>query len=171
MRVKTNLTNSLRLTAGFSLVEAIIVIAVIGIISSIALPSYNRIREGSRKVVAGNILDALNKATKEFAHSQYDLRTTPVPSSGGDELLILRTLQWRNPNTMGELNFPGPYMRNDWNPKESSSDEDYRVEWTGSAWRLITPGNPGAGLQILFDGTDLGTPYVHSADFTPAASR
>jgi hypothetical protein len=62
-------------------------------------------------------------------------------------------------------------MRTDWNPTTSNSNADYRAEWTGSTWRLLEPGTGGAGLKIVFDGSDLGTPYVHASGFTPAGSR
>jgi type II secretory pathway pseudopilin PulG len=153
------------------MVEIITTIAIIGILAAIAIPTVGRVTEGSRLSVATNVLETLNKATKEFGHSQYDLRVTSNAATGGDELLILRTLQWRDPNPSGELNVPGPFMRTDWNPVTSDSDEDYRVEWTGSSWRLLQPGTVGSGLKILFDGSDLGTPYVHASDFQPIGSR
>lgn len=157
--------------AAFSLVEVLTTIAVIGIVAAIAIPGLGRILEGSRRGVAKNIIETLNKATRNFSHSQWDLRSAPVPASGGDELLILRTLQWRDPNPTGELNASGPFMKIDWNPVTSTSSDDYRAEWTGSSWRLLEPGTAGAGLKIIFDGSDLGTPYVHDGGFKPVGSR
>lgn len=157
--------------AAFSLVEVIATIAVIGIVAAIAIPSLGKILDGSRRGVAGNVIETLNKATRNFSHSQWDLRSAPVPASGGDELLILRTLQWRDPNPSGELNASGPFMKTDWNPTTSTSDKDYRAEWTGSSWRLLEPGTAGSGLKIVFDGSDLGTPYVHGGGFKPVGSR
>ncbi|MAS93028.1 MAG: hypothetical protein CMO55_07500 [Verrucomicrobiales bacterium] len=155
----------------FSLVEMLVTIAVIGILAAIAVPTIGNVVEGSRRGVAENLVQTLNKATREFSHSQWDLRTNPVPSSGGDEMLVLRTLQWRDPDTSGELNPKGPFMKNDWNPTTSSSNEDYRAEWTGSVWKLLEPGTEGAGLKIIFDGSDLGTTYKHDDAFTPVGSR
>lgn len=156
---------------GFSLSEMIITVAVIGILAAIAIPNVGKVTEGSRRGVAQNVVETLNKATRQFGHSQWDLRTIPVVASGGDEVLILRTLQWRDPNPSGELNPPGPFMKTDWNPTASTSSKDYRAEWTGSSWRLLEPGTDGAGLKIAFDGSDLGTPYVHAPGFEPAGSR
>lgn len=155
---------------GFSLVETMVVIAVIGILAAVAIPNLGNLLGGSKRGVAGNVISGLNKATREFGHSQWDLRSSPV-ASAGDEMLILRTLQWRESDLTGELNPKGPFMRNDWNPTTSSSSEDYRAEWTGSHWRLLEPGTAGAGLKIVFDGSDLGTPYVHDSGFTPVGSR
>lgn len=155
----------------FSLVEMLIVIAVIGIISAIAVPQIGNVTEGSKRGVAKNTIETLNQATRNFGHSQYDLRTSPNPTTGADEMLLLRTLQWKDPNHSGELNAPGPFMRNDWHPATSTSKDDYRAEWTGSAWRLLEPGTAGAGLKIVFDASDLGDPYVHSDGFQPVGSR
>ncbi|MBL9156173.1 MAG: prepilin-type N-terminal cleavage/methylation domain-containing protein [Verrucomicrobiales bacterium] len=157
--------------AAFSLVEMIITVAIIGIVAAIAIPNLGKILDGSRRGVATNVIETLNKATRNFGHSNWDLRSAPVPASGGDELLLLRTLQWKNPNPSGELNVAGPFMKIDWNPALSTSDQDYRAEWTGSSWRLLEPGTTGAGLKIVFDGSDLGTVYTHPVGFTPVGSR
>ena len=157
--------------SAFSLLVVLSTVAVIGILAALAIAGLGRILEGSRLGVAQNVIETLNQAAKKFGHSQWDLRSSPVPSSAGDELLILRTLQWRDPNPSGELNAPGPFMKTDWNPSLSTSDEDYRAEWTGSSWRLLEPKTAGAGLKIVFDGSDLGTPYVHDGSFKPVGSR
>jgi len=157
---------------GISLVEMIITVAVIGILSAIAVPTVGNIFGKSKEVVADNVVQGLNKATREFGHSQWDLKLTPVPNTGNDELALLRTLQWKEPTTAAsELNPKGPFMRIDWNPSVSTDTEEFRIEWTGSAWRLLKPGTAGGGLKIDFEGTDLGTGYVHPDDFTPIGSR
>jgi len=157
---------------GISLVEMMITIAVIGIISAIAIPTVGDVLGKSKDVVADNVVQALNKATREFSHSQWDLKLTAIPDNGADELALLRTLQWREPTHAGsELNPKGPFMRIDWNPSLSTTASDYRIEWTGSAWKLLPPGTAGGGLKVDFEGTDLGSPYIHDDDFTPIGSR
>jgi len=166
MHCRTNTTRK-----GFSLAEMLTTLAVIGILAAVAIPSVGTVVEGSRRGVAVNIIETLNKAARNFSHSQWDLRTAPNAATGADDLLILRTLQWRDPNPTGELNASGPFMRTDWNPALSSDSADYRAEWTGSSWRLLEPRTVGSGLKIVFDGSDLGTPYVHAAGFEPVGSR
>jgi prepilin-type N-terminal cleavage/methylation domain-containing protein len=160
-----------RSSDAFSLTEMIATIAVIGILAAITIPGLGRVLVGSRRGVAMNAVETLNMATRNFGHCQWDLRATPNPATGADELLILRTLQWRDPNPSGELNHVGPFMRNDWNPEISSNSNDYRAEWTGSSWRLIEAGTSGSGLKILFDGADFGTVYIHPPGFEPVGSR
>ena len=62
-------------------------------------------------------------------------------------------------------------MRPDWNPSTSDSTEDWRIQWTGSAWKLLKPETQGAGIKVIFDGSDLGTVYVFPDNFTPVGSR
>jgi len=155
---------------GISLVEMIITVAVIGVVAAIAFPSIGNVVGNSRETVVENVVETLNKATREFGHAQWDLALAADPSSADDEFAVLRTLQWReggtDPNQF-ELHPKGPFMRRDWIPSSSSSSEDYRIEWTGRAWRMIEPGEAGTGLRVAFDGSDLGTSYIHPDDFKP----
>lgn len=169
--MKHSLTSNSR-ERGISLVEMIITIAVIGVISAIAIPSVGDVFGKSKDVVASNVNQGLNKATRKFSHSQWDLKLTAIPNNAADELALLRTLQWREPTHAGsELNPKGPFMRIDWNPSLSSDPKEHRIEWTGSAWKVLSPGTAGAGLKVDFEGTDLGSPYIHDDDFTPIGSR
>ncbi|MDD5005905.1 MAG: prepilin-type N-terminal cleavage/methylation domain-containing protein [Candidatus Omnitrophica bacterium] len=55
---------------GFTLIELIIVIIVIGILASIALPRYQRIAEKSRVAEAKNILSTIRSAQLTY-YAQY----------------------------------------------------------------------------------------------------
>jgi type II secretory pathway pseudopilin PulG len=143
----------------------IVVIAVIGIGVMIAIPMYSNSMGGSREAIARNTLETLNTAVHKFNMSNYELLFTGVAPSGQDEMLILRTMQYRDPVRPK----PGaPYMRNDWNPDISTSSDDYRLMWSGTIYKLLKPGEPGAGLKVVFDASDLGTPFEFPPNFTMA---
>lgn len=151
--------------AGISLAEVLTVIAVIGILAAVAIPSISGVFSPSKTAIARNLVETLNGAVHRFNQTNYELLFTGVSVSGQDEMLILRTMQYRNPANPA----PGsPYMRNDWNPAISSSSADYRIMWMGNLYRLLEPGQSGTGLKVNFDGSDLGVPFVFPPGFTMA---
>lgn len=153
---------------GFSLTEIVVTIAIIGILSAVALPALNRARLGSQRGVAENLTQELNNASKKYGYAVSELRLTPVNGSAADELAILRTLQFRDPVTPS---VGAPYMRNDWNPVPSSNHEDFRLVWQGTTWTLLEPGTAGTGLRVDFTASDVGTPFVFPPGFLPLQSR
>lgn len=156
---------SARREDGISIIELIMVIAVIAVIAAVAIPRFSELTSSSRAAIARNTLETLNTAVHKFNMSNYELLFTGVAPSGQDEMLILRTMQYRNPDNPK----PGsPYMRSDWNPDISSSTEDFRLMWTGTIYKMISPGEAGTGLKVNFDGTDLGTQFVFPPNFTMA---
>jgi prepilin-type N-terminal cleavage/methylation domain-containing protein len=54
-----NVKNKLKSNAGFSLVELMVVIAIIGILTTIAVPSLSRFQESARKVQAKTELSSM----------------------------------------------------------------------------------------------------------------
>lgn len=154
-----------------SLVEVMTTVAVLGILSALAVPAYQNILGSAGSTVASNLVETLNGATKKFSHSQWDLAYTPKPTQATDELYVLRTLQWKDPETSGELNPKGPFMTPNWSPATSSSDKDFRAEWTGTSWHLLEPGESGTGLKLALDASDVGTGYSFPANFKPAGAN
>ena len=150
---------------GISLVEVVTTIAVIGILAAVAIPSFSGVVSPSKVALARNAVETLNSAVHRFNQTNYELLFTGVSASGQDEMLILRTMQYRNPDNPA----PGsPYVRCDYNPSLSSSSSDYRAMWMGNLYKLLEPGQPGTGLKIIFDGSDLGVPFVFPPGFTMA---
>lgn len=155
---------------GLSLVEVIVTIAVLGILASIAYSGLGNIGDRSRDSIATNLVETLNKATRNFSYAQWEMSYPANAGSTADEQAVLRSLQWKEPAGGAyekELSHKGPFMRPDWNPASSSQEDDWRIQWTGSSWRLLSRGDQGSGLLVDFDGADLGTPYVHPPNFSP----
>ena len=156
--------------AGFSLVEIVAVVAILGILASVGIGVYGKITTGAQSNVAINLTETLNGATRKYSHANWDLQLTAVNDSTNDEFRILRTLQWREPDGASDELIPkGPFMPPDWNPTASSSTDDYRIQWTGSLWKLLYPGDTGAGLKVTYDGGSdiLGKNYEFPDDFAP----
>jgi prepilin-type N-terminal cleavage/methylation domain-containing protein len=148
-------------SAGYSLTEMIVVLSVVGILAGIVISQIVGATEGARIGVARQKLETLNRAVA--AHQQSNIRDNlenqlPADGAHGDELRVLQQLQYRNPTrpTMGS-----PYMAPNYRPAGSSSDEDFRIRWTGSNFVLVMPGEAGTGLQVAFDGSDIGPDFVH----------
>ena len=150
---------------GFSLVEAIVIIAIVGILSALAVPMVTRVKTGSEETIGENLVATLNNATREFDHAQYRLYTDGEDNTSDDEVHILQTLQWTDPDI--EFGVAGPFMRPDWAPGTSDDIEDYRIVWAGSFWKLVEPGTAGVGLKVDFDAKDTNSSDVLGADFTP----
>jgi prepilin-type N-terminal cleavage/methylation domain-containing protein len=150
---------------GFSLVEILVVVGILGVLTSIAVVAIPGVLNSSKSSVAQNTLETLNSGLHRFNQTSYELLVPAVPGAGTDELLVLRSLQYRDP-----LNpiVGTPFVRNDWNPAVSGSTQDYRIEWAGNIFRLLSPGTAGTGLKVNFDGADLGKPYAFPAGYTTA---
>ncbi len=151
--------------SGFSLVEVVVSIAVMGVIASVAVVAIGRVTTASREAVAQNVVAKLNNATKEFGHAQWELYSGVEDNSADDERHLLQTLQWQDPSI--EIGVAGPFMRTDWIPQSSDQPDDYRIIWTGSYWRLAVPGENGVGLKVDFESRDMATHYIHPDDFQP----
>jgi prepilin-type N-terminal cleavage/methylation domain-containing protein len=153
---------------GMSMVEILVSIAIVAILTTLAIPTYMGYFSSSKTTIAGSLLETLNTAVHRFNEGNYELVVTPgMDTQAQVELAVLRTLQYRNP-----LNpkVGSPYIHTRWNPVASSDTADYRLQWKGTLFVLLAPGTAGTGLKVDFKSADLGTPYVFPSDFTMAGS-
>lgn len=152
---------------GYSLTEMIWVVALLGIIGSIALTQVTQSLGGSRLTAARHKLEMLNQALHACAMSEQEINAGDAsPGAGtGDESLVLSILQYRNTANPR----PGtPYLAPTYRPKTSSNTDDYRLQWNGKLFVLLEPGESGAGLKVPFDSSDFGTPVVYPPNYRPA---
>ena len=159
---------------GFTLAEMLGTIAIVGVIAGLAVVGFGNVTGQAKDRIARNLVETLNKGTRNFSHANWDLKFNAVDAVAGDEMMVLRSLQWREPDgdpNQTESIYRGPYVRDDWNPQTSSDIDTWRIQWTGSAWKLLLPGTPGAGLLVDFEGADLGTPYKFPDNFNPVGSK
>ena len=154
--------SSSRAVSGFSMTELVIVISVLGVLSTIAVTSFNHLLGSGKDVVASERREMLNQALHRFAQQNYDMVFTRIDGSTADEMVILRTLQYRNPDPARTM-IGSPYFHPAYNPVGGSSADTYRLRWTGRNYELLKPGTPGAGILMNFEGTDFTTDF----DFPP----
>lgn len=151
--------------AGYSMTEMIIAISVIGVMAGVLIPGMTGVVSGSKESLAAGKLEMLNQALNAYGHSWKEYTYTPNNSSAADELTVVLDLQYRNPDEDKALT-GSPFLRTDYRPSTSSSADDYRIVWTGYRFKLLEPGEPGVGIRVDFDGSDIGTPFVFPPNYS-----
>ncbi|MEE2809018.1 MAG: type II secretion system protein [Verrucomicrobiota bacterium] len=148
----------------FSIVELMIVVTMLGIITSIAIPQLGGVLSNSKEVLVKDFAETLNKAVKKHSQLNYDIKIGSDDSLAAEEISIIRTLQWR-----GHVDpAPGsPFLRQDWHPVVSSSVSDFRLQWSGTEFDVIWPGKAGVGVWVKFDGSDYGLNYEFPKNYVP----
>jgi len=163
----TPTSHKTRFTRAYSIAEVVTVIAILGVLAGIAVRMISNVISPSKGIIAENWVETLNQGVHRFNQSNYELLFTAVAPSGQDEMLILRTMQFRDP-VAAKAKIGAPYIRNDWNPAISNKLTDYRIVWTGNLFKLAPPGTAGTGLKFDFEGRDITTPFVFPEGFNMA---
>jgi prepilin-type N-terminal cleavage/methylation domain-containing protein len=65
--------------SGFTLIEIMIVVAIIGLLAAIAVPNYVKSRDNSRLNVIYNNLRVVEDAKEQWALETHKVNGTPVP--------------------------------------------------------------------------------------------
>lgn len=148
--------------------EMVISIAILGVLAGIMMMSLGGSLSASKETLAVTRVEKLNSALHQWSMS-YPEMYFPVNDGGvTDELIVLRDLQYRNPNEK-KATTGSPYMPPQYNPKDSSSDEDFRIRWNGRSFELLRPGQAGNGLLMVFDGSDMTEPVKFDEDYKPGS--
>jgi len=154
--------HSARRAAGFSMTELVIVISIMAVLAAIVVTPMNQYLSGGKDALAMARQETLNQAVYRFAQQNYELQFGRMDGSIADELVILRTLQYRNPNSNRAQ--PGsPYFDPRYNPVSSSDSTQHRLRWTGKMYEALQPKQSGTGILMDFEGSDFTTAF----DFPP----
>ncbi|HEY8899537.1 MAG TPA: prepilin-type N-terminal cleavage/methylation domain-containing protein [Chthoniobacterales bacterium] len=151
----------------FSLPEMVVVIALIGILAAIAIQGFSGTSTAARETVARDNLQLLNRGLLHFNQTNWDVVLNRNDSSTADELAILRTLQWRNPDPSTPGAPGAPYVPQNFSDTTSSSTDDYRIQWNGYAFELIRPGTVGMGLLTGERNPGSASSYSFPSDYQP----
>jgi len=152
---------------GFSMSEMVMVICILSVLAGITVQTFSQFLGGSKDALAESRQETLNQALSRFAQQNYELLFDARNESVSDELVILRTLQYRDPN-INRAQPGSPYVDPRYNPVSSSDTSVHRLRWSGRMFELLKPGQSGTGVLMNFEGTDFTTAFDFPPNFQTA---
>ncbi len=153
-----------RTARGYSMTEMVWVVAILGILAAIVISQAVSVSDASKLTAATHKLEMLNSALATYAQTGQEITFPADSGSATDETVVVHYLQGRDPTSpqMGS-----PFISPNYRPAPSSDPADYRLMWTGGQFLLLTPGQSGTGLQVPFDGSDMGAAWIQPAGWKP----
>jgi len=121
----------------------------------------------SKDALASSRQEMLNQGLHRFAQQNYELLFDAMDGTISDEMVVLRTLQYRDPN-INRAQPGSPYMDPRYNPVSSSDSTEHRLRWTGKLFELLKPGQNGTGILMDFEGRDFTTAFEFPPNFQMA---
>jgi prepilin-type N-terminal cleavage/methylation domain-containing protein len=152
---------------GFSMTELVVVICIMGVLAGITVLSFGQFLDGAKDALAAERQETLNQALHRFAQQNYEMLFNAIDGSVADELVILRSLQYRDSN-VNRAKIGSPYYDPRYNPVVSSDVSLHRLRWSGKQFGLLKPGQNGTGILMNFEGTDFTTAFVFPPNFQMA---
>ncbi len=152
---------------GFSMSEMVIVISIMGVLAGIVVMPMSQFLGASKDALASSRQETLNQALSRFAQQNYELLFDAMNGSVSDEMVILRTLQYRDPN-INRAQPGSPYVDPRYNPISSSDSSVHRLRWSGRLFELLKPGQSGTGILMDFEGSDFTTAFDFPPNFQTA---
>ena len=138
-----------RRCAGFSMIELLSTVAIMGILSGIAMNVFVNVKSRSSDIIAGEVMETMNLGLKKFNQAAYKITTAADAAETTDEAAVLALLQTR------DITIPGtPFVRPNWHPVASEEITDHRIRWAGTTFELLLPGTAGKGLKVDFEAGD-----------------
>ena len=128
---------------GFSLTEILVSIAVIGILSAIAIPSISHISETSKVEVANTIVTTMNRAVTGYRQCGSEITINANADASADEVSVMALLTTRDAGVTGT-----PFLQGPWPSTGSSDTSTYRARWNGRFFEVIPAKSDGIGLFI-----------------------
>ncbi len=145
----------LRNKKGFTLIELMIVVAIIGILAAIAIPMYNA---NVNKAKLQEATDTLGALKDEVANIAADLGTPPLPSGDG---AILANLGVQCPHSLGAAGGRKWWYSTVDGTTGGTADGIYTVRAVGGAAGDI--GSVLAGVQVNCEGAWVAANGVFTA--------
>jgi len=128
----------------FSFTEVLVTIAIIGIMTAIAIPSITRTDQAAKAEVANQIVTSINRAISAYRQCASEITLNANSDTGEDEASIMALLTVADSGVVGSPFLHGPK----WPHAESADDATYRVRWNGRFFEVLPPGTAGTGLKV-----------------------
>lgn len=149
---------------GFSLVEIVVVITIIGVMAMLLLPSFHDLLPGSKYSTALANLELLNQSVLRYNQANKEIVLTSAPASTSDEEDIAKRLQYRGPDATAS---PGsPFLDPTLTITSTDGVNTYRASWNGRMFQMVQAGTVGSGLDLL-QMTSSGVSRTYEAGYKP----